>query len=303
MQPPGAAIVGVGEVLWDLLPAGRQPGGAPFNFAFHCHQLGHSAVIVSRVGDDALGADLRAALRGLGLSDAWVQHDAEHPTGTVTVTLDERGQPTFTITPDVAYDHLAWEAGLESLCGRAQAVYFGTLVQRTAAARETVRRALHAARNALVVYDVNLRQHFYDRDVLEASLAASRWVKLNADELTVLRDLLGLGGTGASGTAAELRGRFGVELVALTRGEQGCLVQTADEEIGVPGVAVRVVDTVGAGDAFTAGLLVAALEGRPLAEAAVFANHLAARVAAAAGGTVTIRREEVEAACGLAPTC
>src|SRR5262249_40582045 len=146
----GAAIVGVGEVLWDLLPAGRQPGGAPFNFAFHCHQLGHPAAIVSRVGTDALGEDLRSALRGLGLSDAWVQHDPEHPTGTVAVTLDARGQPTFAITPDVAYDHLAWEAGLEALFGRAQAVCFGTLVQRTPAARETVRRALHAARNALV---------------------------------------------------------------------------------------------------------------------------------------------------------
>jgi fructokinase len=294
MRPAGGQIVGVGEVLWDLLPGGRQLGGAPFNFAFHCHQLGHPAAVVSRVGADEPGADIRAALRRLGLSDAHVQEDAGHPTGTVTVALDGRGQPAFTITPDVAYDYLAWEDGLEALFGRAQAVCFGTLIQRRPVARETVRRAVRAARNALVVYDVNLRQHFYDRDVLEASLAAGRWVKLNADELLVLRDLLALDGAGTSALLAGLRRRYDVELVALTLGEHGCLVQTADEEMRVPGVPVRVVDTVGAGDAFTAGLLVAALEGRPLADAAVFANRLAARVAGSAGGTPAIRRADVE---------
>jgi fructokinase len=286
--------MGLGELLWDLLPDGRQLGGAPFNFAFHCHQLGHPAAMVSRVGADDLGRDIRAAVRQVGLTDALLQEDAAHPTGTVTVTLDEGGQPAFTITPDVAWDYLAWDTALEALLGRAQAVCFGTLVQRHPTARETVRRALAAARNALVVYDINLRQHYYSRDVIEASLTASRWAKLNDGELAVLRDLLGLAGTTESATLADLRRRYGLEVAALTRGARGCLIQSDDEEIAVPGLPVRVVDTVGAGDAFTAGLLVYVLEGKPVADAAVFANRLAARVAAAAGGTPRIDRGELE---------
>jgi fructokinase len=294
VQPFPFEIVGLGEVLWDLLPAGRQLGGAPFNFTFHCHQLGHASAMVSRVGADELGREIRRAVRGLGLSDAFLQEDARHPTGTVRVTLDERGQPAFTITPDVAYDHLAWDDSLEELFGRARAVCFGTLVQRHPAARETVRRALRAARNAVVVYDINLRQHYYSREVIEASLAASRWVKLNEDELAVLRPMLSLSGAADPAALADLRRRYGLEVAALTRGERGCLVQSEREEVDVPGIPVRVVDTVGAGDAFTAGLLVGVLEGRPPAEAAAFANRLAARAAASAGGTPAIDRQELE---------
>jgi fructokinase len=292
MQP--VEVVGLGEVLWDLLPAGRQLGGAPFNFAFHCHRLGHPTAMVSRVGADELGREVRARVRGLGLSDEYLQEDGEHPTGTVSVALDEHGHPTYTIHPDVAYDYLAWDARLEALLARAQALCFGTLIQRQAEARAAVRQALRAARNALVVYDINLRQDFYSREVVEESLRASRWVKLNDDELVVLRDLLGLAGTTERTTVADLRRRYGAELVALTRGERGCLVQTADEEVTVAGLPVTVADTVGAGDAFTAGLLACVLEGRPVAEAAAFANRLAARVAASAGGTPLVERAELE---------
>jgi fructokinase len=293
-QPGPAAIVGVGEILWDLLPGGRQLGGAPFNFTFHCHRLGHAAVPVSRVGDDELGREIRATVRCLGLSDAFLQTDQRHPTGTVTVALDDRGQPAFTITPDVAYDHLGWDDNLESLLGRARAVCFGTLVQRQPAARATVQRILPAARNAIRIYDLNLRQHYYSREVIEASLNASQWVKLNEDELVVLRDLLQLSGASDPATLADLRRRYGVDLAALTRGERGCLVQTAEEEIDIAGRRVRVADTVGAGDAFTAGLLVYTLEGRPLGEAAAFANRLAGHVVASVGGTPLLDRGEVE---------
>ncbi len=294
MPPEPVEIVGLGEILWDLLPGGWRLGGAPFNFTFHCHQLGRRAVMVSRVGADDLGRLIRTSVRDLGLSDAFLQEDEAHPTGTVTVAVDAAGQPTFTITPEVAWDYLAWDERLPGLFGRARAVCFGTLVQRRPAARETVARALAAARGALLVYDVNLRQHYYDREVIEASLTASRWAKLNDAELLVLRDLLGLSGTTDAARLGDLRRRYGLELVALTRGECGCLVQTAAEEIDLPGVPVRVVDTVGAGDAFTAGLLVSVLEGRPLAEAVAFANRLAARVAASAGGTPAIDRRELE---------
>jgi fructokinase len=288
-------IVGLGEVLWDLLPGGKQPGGAPFNFTFHCHQLGHASAIVSRVGTDELGRELRDVVVRLGLTDAFLQADEVHRTGTVRVDVDGNGQPTFTIIPDVAWDHLAWDDGLEALLSQARAVCFGTLAQRHAVSRATIQRALQAARNALIVCDINLRQHFWDHEVIEASLSASRWAKLNEDELEVFRGLLGLTGTTPSKLLATLRQRYGLEVVALTRGERGCLVQAEDEEVSLPGVRVRVVDTVGAGDAFTAGLLVYVLEGKSLAEAAAFANGLAARVAASAGGTPILRREVFEA--------
>lgn len=296
MGPASSTIVGLGEVLWDLLPAGRQLGGAPFNFAFHCHQLGHSSVIVSRVGEDALGREIRSRLASADLPDTYVQCDAEHPTGTVPVAVDDRGQPTFTITPDVAYDYLAWDERLEELLPRARAICFGTLIQRQALARATVQRALGAAAQALIVYDINLRQHFYNRETIEKSLRASRWLKLNDDELPVLQDMLKLPEASPSAALAQLRQRYELDLACLTRGEHGCLVQTAAEEVDVAGVPVRVADTVGAGDAFTAGLLVYMLEGRQLREAAEFANRLAARVAASPGGTPAIRREEVEGA-------
>jgi fructokinase len=287
-------IVGLGEVLWDLLPAGRQPGGAPFNFAFHCHQLGHTSAIVSRVGADELGRDLRAAVRRLGLSDAYLQEDPEHPTGTVTVALDGRGQPTFTITEGVAYDYLAWDERLHELCARARAVCFGTLAQRHPAARATIRQALRAAAGAVVVYDINLRQHYHSREIIEDSLSASRWVKLNDDELQQLGDMLGLPGGTASASLAGLRARYGLELAALTRGERGCLVLADGTEIDLPGVPVEVADTVGAGDAFTAGLLAGVLEGKTVADAAAFANRLAARVAASQGGTPLLDRAAIE---------
>ncbi|MCI0461514.1 MAG: carbohydrate kinase [Gemmataceae bacterium] len=286
-------IVGLGEILWDLLPGGRQLGGAPFNFAFHCHQLGHATTIVSRVGQDDLGRAIRESLCGSDLSDTYLQEDTEHPTGTVAVDVDPAGQPTFTIREDVAYDYLTWEDRLEALFCQAEAVCFGTLVQRHPIARATVQRALHSAREALVVYDVNLRQHYFSLEIIEASLHASRWVKLNEGELSRLQDLLKLAGPNASTCLADLRQRYDLELACLTRGEHGCLVQTADEEIAVPGLHVHVVDTVGAGDAFTAGLLVYALEGRTLADAVVFANRLAARVAASAGGTPRLVRADV----------
>lgn len=294
MEAAAKPIVGLGEVLWDLLPAGRQLGGAPFNFAFHCHQLGHSSVIVSRVGDDDLGRDIRGRLASQGLTDAYVQADATHSTGTVPVAVDARGQPTFTITPDVAYDYLAWDERLESLAAQARAVCFGTLIHRHAVARTTVYRFLRAAVRALVVFDINLRQNFYNRMDIDHSLRLSNWVKLNDDELRTLQGMLNLSGASQSAALATLRNSYDLELACLTRGEHGCLVQTADEEVDVPGRAVKVVDTVGAGDAFTAGLLVYRLEGRPLREAAEFANRLAGRVAASHGGTPSVCRADLE---------
>jgi fructokinase len=292
-MPSDIAIIGMGEVLWDLLPTGKMLGGAPFNFVFHCHQLGQSAVMVSRVGKDALGAEIRSTMRSLGLRDEFVQEDPAYPTGTVGVEIDA-GQPTFRIN-EGAWDHLAWDDRLSAMLASAQVVHFGSLIQRHPTARNTLDRLLRLSDHLLIVFDVNLRQVFYSKEVLERSLLSARWVKLNDGELRVLKEMFGLTGTSESSIAAQLRKAFRVELVAITRGANGCLVQTDDEEVVVTGVPVDIVDTIGAGDAFTAGLVVAVLEGKNIADSALFANRLAARVASAAGGTPRIDRREIDA--------
>src|SRR5438132_745634 len=139
-------IVGIGEVLWDVYPDGHKvAGGAPFNFAFHCHQLGHPAVIVSRVGDDGLGRELRDRVRELGLSDEYIQTDRDHPTGTVQVTLDANKVPTYTITENVAWDYIVWREELARLFYAAPAICFGTLVQRSPTSQGSLDRLVSNA--------------------------------------------------------------------------------------------------------------------------------------------------------------
>jgi fructokinase len=295
MPTRGGPIVGLGEVLWDLLPAGRQLGGAPFNFTHHCHQLGHPAVMVSRVGADEPGQTIRSALMDRQLSDVWIQTDDRYPTGSVEVTLNEHGHPTYTIAPDVAYDHLQWTDELASLLSTAAAVCFGTLAQRHPVSRATIQQAIRQAAGTVILFDINLRQHFYSRELIEQSLRCSRWVKLNDEELQMLRSLLGLAGATEIQTVSNLRSRYNLELIALTRGERGCLLQTELEQIDLPGIRVKVADTVGAGDAFSAGLLVSILQGDSVSTAARFANRLAACVASKPGGTPVVTRAEIEA--------
>jgi fructokinase len=285
-------IVGIGEVLWDLLPTGPRAGGAPFNFAFHCHQLGHPAVIVSRVGNDDLGRALRAEVCDLGLSDEFLQTDRTHPTSTVSVTLDAGGQPAYTFAPDIAWDHLAWDDRFEKLLHEAPAVCFGTLAQRAPEARETIRRFVSSmGPGASRVCDLNLRPPFGDEEVIEQSLRSATWAKLNADEW---REIVGPGDGNA---VANWLIKGGLSLVCVTDGARGCRVWTNHEKIMVPGVPVTVADTVGAGDAFTAALLTQTLEGAPLPRALRFANAYAALVASRPGGTPRVERAEAERLC------
>jgi fructokinase len=287
MNTSRGPIVGIGEILWDLLPDGPQLGGAPFNFTFHCHQLGWPAVMVSRIGNDERGQQIRTRLAELGLSGDYLQSDGKHPTGTVSVRLVD-GQPSYTIHEDVAWDFLDFDPPLKGLMASAAALCFGTLAQRRPASHAAIRDALRAAKGAKIVCDVNLRQTYWSKEVMEESLRASHWVKLNNVELVRLHGTLPLGPYAEAESAERLRQRYDLELVCLTRGEKGCLVRTATETIEEPGLPVTVVDTIGAGDAFTAGLVVSVLEGRPLREAVRRANRLAAAVAGARGGTPQI---------------
>jgi len=283
-------IVGLGELLWDLLPEGKKPGGAPANFAYHARALGDEGLPASRIGADPLGEELRGRLAGLGLPGQHVQVDPLRPTGTVLVALDSRGVPTFTITPEVAWDHLAWDAPLAALAARADAVCFGSLAQRSPVSRATIRAFLSATRpSALRVFDVNLRQSWYSAEVLRDSLRRSSIVKLNEAELPVVLEALGLPKAGELESGCRtLREAFDLALVCLTLGPEGSLLCTASEALASPGVRVEVADTVGSGDAFTAVLCHHWLRGAPLARTAEAANRYGAWVASQAGPTPAV---------------
>lgn len=277
-------VIGLGELLWDCFTDSRRPGGAPANVAFQAEQLGCHGVVCSRVGWDPLGDELVAFLAAQSLATDWIQRDKQHPTGTVTVDTRRADHPEYTIHENVAWDHLAWDDRLARLAGGAAAICFGTLAQRSAASRETIHRALAQANpSCLTVCDVNLRQQWYDRPIIERSLAAARLVKLNDDEVVVLAKLLETGSTDHVAFAREIRERFDVEAVCITRGERGCLVASADEVVDAPGEPVEVADAVGAGDAFTAAWIAARLRGWPLARQASLANQVGALVASQSG--------------------
>ncbi|HOC01527.1 MAG TPA: carbohydrate kinase [Verrucomicrobiota bacterium] len=247
-------VIGLGEVLWDLLPAGRQLGGAPANFAYHAHALGAEALVVSRVGNDALGREILHRLEGLGLRIDGIGTDPSAPTGTVSVALDRHGTPTFTIHEGVAWDFVEARPEILEQAARANAVCFGTLAQRTAAGRAAIRTVLHAAPpSALRIFDVNLRQHFWTPDVIETSLHLADVLKLNDTELPVVARLFGANGDEAAQVRA-LAARFELEAVALTKGAQGSALLVGDTLVRRPGSKLEIADTVGAGDSYTAAL-------------------------------------------------
>ncbi|HYW52159.1 MAG TPA: carbohydrate kinase [Gemmatimonadaceae bacterium] len=278
-------VVGIGELLWDLLPSGARIGGAPANFAYHAGALGADARTISRVGDDALGHELLAQLRTLGVNCDCVQVDPHRPTGTVAVEIDADGQPCFDITRDVAWDCLQAEPSAMLAVKSADAVCFGTLAQRDAVARDAIRTLVAASpHEALCVLDVNLRQQYYSKALIEESLALASVLKVNDVELPKLAALFGLTGS-VRAQLDQLAERWQLRAIALTRGDKGSVLRTAHEWSEHPGVHVTVVDTIGAGDAFTAAMTVGLLSGWALDDVNAHANEVAAHVASCAGGT------------------
>ena len=273
-------IVGIGEILWDLLPSGKALGGAPANFAYHATRLGEEGWAVSAIGPDALGREIMDIVTDKRLES--IISITDKPTGTVQVELDAKGVPTYTIMEDVAWDNIPFTTEMEVLARRADAVCYGSLVQRMAS-RESVLRFLRATGpETLKVFDINLRQHYYSREVLEVSLRLADILKINDEEIRTVADLFGLEGDDVAACRA-LIGRYGLRLVILTKGADGSEVITADERIPQPAGAAKVVDTVGAGDSFTAAFVVAYLRGDSLADAQRLASDTAAYVCSCKG--------------------
>jgi fructokinase len=280
--------VGLGEVLWDLLPGGRQLGGAPANFAYYAAALGSDAWVVSRVGPDGPGRELLRRLGRLGVRTEAVEEDPGAPTGTVTVHVRPDGQPYFTIHENVAWDHIAAEAAGRRAVAAADAVCFGTLAQRGEVARQSIRTLLRATPpGCLRILDVNLRQHYYSREILEESLELANVLKVNETELDRLAELFHLPDN-ERGRIVELARRFGLRVVAATRGGGGSLLHAEGRWSELPGVPVKVVDAVGAGDSFTAALALGTLARWPLDEIHRRASNLAAYVCSQPGGTPSL---------------
>jgi len=237
------------------------------------------------VGDDELGREILARLDGLGVNRRLVAVDADHPTGTVSVELDEHGKPDFTIHTGVAWDFIPDVPGLEELAARTDAVCFGSLAQRSEVSQATIRRFLEAAGNGcLRVFDINLRQHYFDAEIIAASLGHADVLKLNDDELPVVADLLSLPADEGPFLDAVLR-QYDLTLVALTKGANGSVLRSRDGTSAVPGTRVNVADTVGAGDSFTGAVVMGLLAGWELDAIHRRANDVAAYVCTQSGAT------------------
>ena len=294
-------VVGLGELLWDLLPEGPRLGGAPANFAVMAGRLGNRAVIASRVGSDALGQEARAILAGLPVDCGSLQTDAECATGTVTVTI-ENGEPRYTIHEPAAWDRLDLTAEWRELAGSADAVCFGTLAQREAKSRQTILEFLDATRRECArVFDVNLRAPFWSGATLRESLQRATILKLNVHELPEV--LVGVGVSSDPAAArdeeAVLRGarmvleRYPLRMVCVTMGAEGSLLVTREGSHRHHGLEATVKDTVGAGDAFTAALTHYYLQGAPLPVLNEAGNRWGAWMASQSGAMPPLGAETV----------
>jgi fructokinase len=289
-----ATIVGLGEVLWDLLPSGKQLGGAPANFAYMSNLLGDRGVVASRVGADDLGREARATMEKLGITTSYVQEDGSRPTGTVRVRVDASGQPEFTIMESVAWDALEWSPLWKELASAADVVCFGSLAQRSPTSRSTIRQFLEALpTKVLRIYDVNLRGTFFTKALLHESLQRAHLVKLNDQELPRITELLALSGSSEEERAQGLLEAYGLRLVCVTRGDRGSLLVAKSQIATHKGFRVQVADAVGAGDAFTACLAHYYLRGASLDEMNENANRVAAWVASQVGATPSTGEQQL----------
>ena len=290
--PPLPVVACFGEILWDVLPTGKQPGGAPFNVAVHLHQLGLPVRFISRVGDDELGTELVHFVESKGVATALIQHGKTHLTGVVKANVDDAHEVTYNIVQPVAWDYIQSDAATAAAVATADAFVFGSLAARQAGTRDTLYHLLASAK--LKVFDVNMRPPHYTREVIEHLLGHANMVKLNHHELAEIMGWFG-GETEPAAAMPWLAQRFGLQAVCVTCGADGALLWTHGQLHRAPGVAVPVQDTIGSGDSFLAALLKGWLTGQPPAEALRFACATGALVATHRGATPSISEAEVRA--------
>lgn len=298
------AIISFGEVLWDLFPEGERFGGAPANFACHAAILGGKVSMASAVGDDARGRESMRILQSFGVDVSLLQVIPDAPTGTVGVTLDAQGKPTFTIHQGSAWDRLCWQPELQSPIEKSDAVYFGTLGQRFDTSRATIRQAMNVARSAGIprVLDINLRPPFFDATMIRESTELASVLKLSDDELP---EVCAACDIKSSQPPQELLGRLqreqSLELVIMTRGAEGAMLASSQGIVEQPGIPTTVRDTVGAGDSFTAAFLLGWLRREAHEHVLRKACEVAAAVCAHLGAVPDVSANKLVADAGTGP--
>jgi fructokinase len=280
-------ITGIGEILWDMLPDGKMLGGAPANFCFHTQNLGAEAAIVSAIGRDAAGSEMEEILRSRGIK-ALINKPANKPTGIVTVKL-EAGIPTYNIHENVAWDFIDLDDASKKWIVSSDAICFGTLAQRSSVSSQAILQALDLADSAaLKIFDINLRQQYYSAELIKKSLLKANVLKINDEELEVITGLFGLRGSEEE-KVQQLMENYNLDYLALTLGSRGSRLFSPTEESYLPVPKVKVVDTIGAGDSFTAMMAMELLRKKPLAEIHSSATAYAALICKHKGATPAIK--------------
>lgn len=285
-------VVGMGEALWDVLPEGKKIGGAPANFAYHVSQFGLPSCVVSAIGDDALGNEIISNFTSKGLNH---QIDkVPYPTGTVQVEIDQAGIPQYEIKENMAWDNIPYTTALETIAKSTKAVCFGSLAQRNVVSRETIGRFIDAMPkndDTLIVFDVNLRQGFYNKDILCNSMKRCNILKINDEELVTVSRMFGYPGIDLQDKCWILLGKYNLKMLILTCGINGSYVFTPGNVSFQPTPTVEVADTVGAGDSFTAAFIASVLKGKSVTEAHALAVRTSAYVCTQKGAMPVLPAE------------
>ena len=259
-------VVGLGEVLWDMLPEGRKIGGAPVNFAYHAGQFGIDTMAVSAIGNDKLGEDTIAEMSGKHLNHIFPS--VPYPTGSVQVSLDEKGVPAYDIKENVAWDNIPFTNEIESVARSCRAVCFGSLAQRNAVSCNTIRKFIESTPSGCIrIFDINLRQNFYTSNVIRDSLELCNILKINDEEIMLVSRMFNYDSSNIENVCRTIMEDFSLEMVILTCGTKGSYIFTKGGVSFMPTPKVNVADTVGAGDSFTGSFCAAILRGLPVAEA------------------------------------
>ena len=282
-------VIGLGEALWDVLPEGKKLGGAPANFAYHAGQfLGQAnTMAISALGEDKLAEETIAALEEHGLQ--YTMPRVPYPTGTVQVQLDEQGIPTYDIRENVAWDNIPFTPEIEKIARNCRAVCFGSLAQRNVVSRENIHRFLDATpEDCVKIFDINLRQNFYTKEVIQESMRRCNILKINDEELVIIGRMFGYPGLDIENKCWLILGKYDLDMLVLTCGTNGSYVFTPGQMSFQETPKVEVADTVGAGDSFTGSFCAAILNGKPVAEAHQLAVKVSAFVCTQNGAMPTI---------------
>lgn len=283
-------VVGLGEALWDVLPEGKKLGGAPANFAFHAGQFGLNSIAVSALGEDKLAEETIEQLEEKKLQ--YCMPRVPYPTGTVQVTLDDEGIPTYDIKENVAWDNIPFNDDVKAIAENARAVCWGSLAQRNEVSRNTIYQFLdHTPEDCLKIFDINLRQNFYTKEIICESLKRCNVLKINDEELITIGRLFGYPGLDIENKCWLILGKYNLDMLVLTCGVNGSYVFAPGSKSFQETPKVEVADTVGAGDSFTGTFCACILKGMTIAEAHKRAVEVSAYVCTQNGAMPTLPAE------------